>query len=145
MKTLPLTPRGLPWLPWVLWTLWFLLDPALAPWAMTAPWALSQGLSLWAFGVLAILLGWAIFRRYGLAALVLSLLCVFLVLWGAADLVFSQTVVLPNPAQLLLPWQSPSQEAYALLLSWVQGWCICFALILGVGRLAAKRRLPNNP
>ena len=63
MKTLPLTPRGLPWLPWVLWTLWFLLDPALAPWAMTAPWALSQGLSLWAFGVLAILLGWAIFRR----------------------------------------------------------------------------------
>ena len=50
---------------------------------MTLAAALSQGLSLWAFGVLAI-------------------------------------------------------------LSWVQGWCICFALILGVGRLAAKRRPPNN-
>ena len=82
MKTLPFSSRSLPWLPWVLWTLWFLLDSALAPWTMSAPWALSQGLSLWAFGSLAILLGWLILRRYGPAALVLSLLCVFLALLG---------------------------------------------------------------
>ena len=145
MKPRPLSPRSLPWRPWVLWTLWCLLDPALAPWTMSAPWALSQGPFLWAFGALAILLGWLMFRRYGLAALVLSLLCVFLALLGLAELVFSQTVVLPTLAQLADPWRHPSQDAYALLLSWVQGWCIGFLLILWVGHLATGRFSPGNP
>ena len=134
----------LPRLPSLLWTLWVFLDPALAPWRMEAPWALSQGLSLWLFGLLAIALGGAILRQYGPAALALSVLAVFLALLILSEVVFVQSVVLPNPPLLANPWRKPSTEAYALFLSWVQGWCIGFALILGAGRLAAKYR-PQKP
>ena len=69
---------------------------------------------------------------------------VFLALLLLSEVGFGQSVVLPNPPSLADPWRKPSTEAYALFLSWVQGWCIGFALILGAGRLAAKYR-PQKP
>ncbi|MDQ9805228.1 hypothetical protein RFX75_00110, partial [Acinetobacter baumannii] len=73
---------------------------------------MSQGLSLWLFGLLAIALGGAILRQYGPAALALSVLAVFLALLLLSEVVFVQSVVLPNPPVLADLWRNPSTEAY---------------------------------
>ena len=70
---------------WILWTLWFVLDPAWDLFASGVEWLLSMGVLGWFLGLVALALAVSLFRTYGPAGGILSIMATFLLLWGIGD------------------------------------------------------------
>ena len=80
---------------WILWTLWFVLDPAWDLFASGVEWLLSMGVLGWFLGLVALALAVSLFRTYGPAGGILSIMATFLLLWGIGDGL--PGALLPNP------------------------------------------------
>ena len=59
---------------WILWTLWFVLDPAWDLFASGVEWLLSMGVLGWFLGLVALALAVSLFRTYGPAGGILSIM-----------------------------------------------------------------------
>ncbi|MCI5500209.1 MAG: hypothetical protein MR419_11900, partial [Clostridiales bacterium] len=105
-------------------------------------WVFPLSVMAWALGVVILTLLSALFWRYGLAAVVLSCMSVFLLLWGVGELI--PEVVLPNPYQLSALWQDAAMDMrrYLLFLTWLEGWVVCLAAILLAARQFCKKFPP---
>ena len=138
----PISELRIPWLPWLVWTLWFLLDPALNRFGNGLEWVFPLSVMAWALGMVILALLSALFWRYGLAAVVLSCMGIFLLLWGLGELL--PEVVLPNPYHLSDLWRSAAMgmESYLLFLTWLEGWVVCLAAILLAARQFCKKFPP---
>lgn len=129
-----------PWIAYIVCTLWFLLDPALNLWRVWEGWVTFSMVS-WAWGLAmgAITLLWMVFHRYGGSALALTIVSVFLFLWGLADVI--RVDALPNPYQLYGLWDKygisieSALIIYSMFLSWLASWDACVIVIL----LAARK------
>ena len=66
---------------WILWTLWFVLDPAWDLFASGVEWLLSMGVLGWFLGLVALALAVSLFRTYGPAGGILSIMATFLLLF----------------------------------------------------------------
>ena len=120
---------------WIAWTIWFVLDPHLNLHDAGIEWTLSVGVASWFAGILILALGVRLRRTYGVSALLVSLLTIFFFLWGLSIL----TEVLPNPFQLISVWSTTSVELYLSFLSWLEGWVVCLAAALWIGKKWKER------
>lgn len=67
---------------WILWTLWFVLDPAWDLFASGVEWLLSMGVLGWFLGLVALALAVSLFRTYGPAGGILSIMAILSVALG---------------------------------------------------------------
>ena len=111
---------------WILWTLWFVLDPAWDLFASGVEWLLSMGVLGWFLGLVALALAVSLFRTYGPAGGILSIMATFLLLWGIGDGL--PGALLPNPYQLLFILQDATYDNFVFFLLWLQGWVVCLGL-----------------
>ena len=99
---------------WILWTLWFVLDPAWDLFASGVEWLLSMGVLGWFLGLVALALAVSLFRTYGPAGGILSIMATFLLLWGIGDGL--PGALLPNPYQLLFILQDATYDNFVFFL-----------------------------
>lgn len=125
---------------WILWTLWFVLDPAWDLFASGVEWLLSMGVLGWFLGLVALALAVSLFRTYGPAGGILSILATFLLLWGIGDGL--PGALLPNPYQLLFILQDATYDNFVFFLLWLQGWVVCLGLIWVGARWFCKKFPP---
>lgn len=125
---------------WILWTLWFVLDPAWDLFASGVEWLLSMGVLGWFLGLVALALAVSLFRTYGPAGGILSIMATFLLLWGIGDGL--PGALLPNPYQLLFILQDATYDNFVFFLLWLQGWVVCLGLIWVGARWFCKKFPP---
>ena len=101
-----------------------LVDPlvCLGPclFASGVEWLLSMGVLGWFLGLVALALAVSLFRTYGPAGGILSIMATFLLLWGIGDGL--PGALLPNPYQLLFILQDATYDNFVFFLLWLQGW-----------------------
>ena len=122
---------------WIAWTIWFVLDPHLNLWYEGIEWTLSIGIASWFIGVLILVLKAQLLKRYGISALIISIISIFFLLWGVS--IITPVVILPNPYQLISLWKTTSIELYINFLSWLEGWVVCLIVVLLIGEKWSKR------
>lgn len=108
-------------------TLWFLLSPTLNLFWGQFTWSsLVATLLAWVLTITALRLLEEIRRRWGLSALFLTTMSVFLFLWGLSEILPAH--LLPNPYQLYRLWKGA--DFYSLLVYWLAGWVLSTGSIL---------------
>ena len=127
---------------WILWTLWFVLDPAWDLFASGVEWLLSMGVLGWFLGLVALALAVSLFRTYGPAGGILSIMATFLLLWGIGDGL--PGALLPNPYQLLFILQDATYNNFVFFLLWLQGGGGLPGLDLGGGPVVLQKISPGG-
>lgn len=125
---------------WILWTLWFVLDPAWDLFASGVEWLLSMGVLGWFLGLVVLALVVSLFRIYGPAGGILSMMVTFLLLWGIGDAL--PVVLFLNPYQLFTTLQDVDYENFVYILLLLEGWVACLGLIWVGARWFCKKFPP---
>ena len=125
---------------WILWTLWIVLDPALDLISSGVDWLLSMGVLGWFLGLVALALAVSLFRTYGPAGGILSIMATFLLLWGIGDAL--PVVLFLNPYQLFTTLQDVDHENFVYILLLLEGWVACLGLIWVGARWFCKKFPP---
>ena len=125
---------------WILWTLWFVLDPAWDLFASGVEWLLSMGVLGWFLGLVALALAVSLFRTYGPAGGILSIMATFLLLWGIGDGLPGPSS--PTPISCCLYCRMPPMTISFFFLLWLQGWVVCLGLIWVGARWFCKKFPP---
>ena len=115
------------------------LGPTWDLFASGVEWLLSMGVLGWFLGLVALALAVSLFRTYGPAGGILSIMATFLLLWGIGDL---PGALLPNPYQLLFILQDATYDNFVFFLLWLQGWVVCLGLIWVGARWFCKKFPP---
>lgn len=139
-KTPPLLRSMGLWVLWALWTVWFVAIPARNLLNSGVEWLLSMGVLGWFLGLVALALAVSLFRTYGPAGGILSIMATFLLLWGVGDKL--PGALLPNPYQLLGILQDAGYDNFVFFLLWLQGWVVCLGLIWVGARWFCKKFPP---
>lgn len=125
---------------WALWTLWFVVIPARGLLDSGVEWLLSIGVLGWFLGLVVLALVVSLFRIYGPAGGILSMMVTFLLLWGIGDAL--PVVLFLNPYQLFTTLQDVDYENFVYILLLLEGWVACLGLIWVGARWFCKKFPP---
>lgn len=139
-KTPPLLRSMGLWVLWALWTVWFVAIPARDLLNSGVEWLLSMGVLGWFLGLVALALAVSLFRTYGPAGGILSMIVTFLLLWGIGDAL--PVVLFLNPYQLFTTLQDVDHENFVYILLLLEGWVVCLGLIWVGARWFCKKFPP---
>ena len=125
---------------WALWTVWFVAIPAPGLLGSGGKWLLSMGVLGWFLGLVVLALAVSLFRTYGPAGGILSMMVTFLLLWGIGDAL--PVVLFLNPYQLFTTLQDVDHENFVYILLLLEGWVVCLGLIWVGARWFCKKFPP---
>ena len=125
---------------WALWTVWFVAIPAPGLLGSGGMWLLSMGVLGWFLGLVVLALAVSLFRTYGPAGGILSMMVTFLLLWGIGDAL--PVVLFLNPYQLFTTLQDVDHENFVYILLLLEGWVVCLGLIWVGARWFCKKFPP---
>ena len=125
---------------WALWTLWFVVIPARGLLDSGVEWLLSIGVLGWFLGLVVLALVVSLFRIYGPAGGILSMMVTFLLLWGIGDAL--PVVLFLNPYQLFTTLQDVDYENFVYILLLLEGWVAGLGLIWVGARWFCKKFPP---
>ena len=125
---------------WALWTVWFVAIPAPGRLGSGGKWLLSMGVLGWFLGLVVLALAVSLFRTYGPAGGILSMMVTFLLLWGIGDAL--PVVLFLNPYQLFTTLQDVDYENFVYILLLLEGWVVCLGLIWVGARWFCKKFPP---
>ena len=99
-----------------------------------------MGVLGWFLGLVVLALAVSLFRTYGPAGGILSMMVTFLLLWGIGDAL--PVVLFLNPYQLFTTLQDVDYENFVYILLLLEGWVVCLGLIWVGARWFCKKFPP---